>query len=115
MNMQTEATATTPLSISTNESVFWIVAILFYGFGDIITTLAGLQIAGITEGGPLVALIVDQHGPGFIYVVKVTTIALFYLLWKVIPRPYRIGIPIGVSLVGIGVTVWNVGMILSVL
>lgn len=110
---QTESTFANSVSITDNEQLFWISAILFYGFGDIVTTLVGLRLPGITEGGPFVTVIVDQHGPGFIYVVKVTTITLFYFLWRVTPRSYRVGVPIGVSIVGISTTIWNSALIIA--
>jgi len=90
---------------------FWAIPILFYGFGDILTTLIGLRMQLATEAAPISALLIETHGAGFIYVTKICTLGLFYFLWKAVPHPHRIGIPIGLSLVGIAVTGWNIGVI----
>ena len=46
--------------------------------------------------------------------LKLLTFGLVYLLWRVTPRPYRIGVPLGIAILGIMVTVWNIVILIVV-
>jgi hypothetical protein len=100
------------LGVETGPTL-WIPAVLFYGFGDLVTTLVGLDLGVATEASPFASILVAQHGIGFIYVAKLSALGLFYLLWTVTPRPHRDGIPLGLCLVGVAVTVWNTWVLLA--
>jgi len=57
---------TDPLRVKSVQWFFWAVAIVFYGFGDTITTIFGLQATGVAEGGPLVLVVLALGGiPAF--------------------------------------------------
>lgn len=93
----------------------WLLAIVTFGLGDILTTIAGLHMSIIVEASPVAAQIIGANGLGFIYVVKLSTFVIFYLLWKFSPDPHRIGIPLGLSLLGVVVTTWNLSVIFQAL
>jgi hypothetical protein len=90
----------------------WLSAVLFYGFGDTVTTLIGLNTVHVEETSPIVSRFVEYGGIGGLFAVKFLTLAAFYLAWRYLPFPGRVGIPVALSLVGIVVTVWNLLMLL---
>lgn len=89
------------------ETDIWVLAVLFYGFGDVITTFLGLQASGVTELSPLLS---QFSSPG-IYLallgLKLLAFASCFLLWLLIPEPHRLGAPLGLAAVGLLVTGWN--------
>lgn len=92
----------------------WALAIGFFFVGDLVTTSIGVSSGQIAEVGPLGDPIVSRYGlPGMV-ALKLAVIGLSYLAWKVVPRPDRIGIPLGLLFVGVVVTVWNAFVVLSV-
>ncbi|ELZ12740.1 hypothetical protein C479_03855 [Halovivax asiaticus JCM 14624] len=94
-----------------HERTLWVIAILFYGVGDTITTGLGLWGTEAMEIGPIVAPLVDWHGPVGLLVVKVTTLSGFYVLWHVMSTPKRVAIPFALAFVGTVVTGWNVAIV----
>ena len=91
--------------------LFWIIAVLTFGMGDIVTTYLGLTTGVGVEASPIAALLLQTNGFVAIYVVKVAVFGLLYLLWRVTPPPYDVGVPLGLCLLGAGVTMWNVGVL----
>ena len=91
--------------------VLWIVAVFTFGIGDIATTYVGLASGVAVEASPIAAAVINDNGFGFIYVVKGTMFGLFYLVWRMTPNPYAVGVPLGLSLLGVGVILWNVGVL----
>lgn len=85
----------------------WTTAVVAFGIGDVLTTTVGLSMAAVHEAGPLTSVLIEQHGlPGMI-AVKATVLGLFYLCWTVTPKAYRVGIPLGLTVLGLGVVWWN--------
>ena len=95
-----------PISIPA-ESHLWIVAVLGFGVGDVLTTGVGLSLGGIEEGGPLVAALLDRYGIASLVGLKLAWFGLSYAVWIVVPVPDRIGIPLGLAALGVAVTAWN--------
>ena len=89
------------------ESLIWLVALLSFGVGDVVTTGVGLSLDGVREVGPLTEPLVEQFGPVVMLPVKVATFGGGYLLWKYTPQPHRVGVPLGLALLGVSVTGWN--------
>jgi len=94
-----------------NESTLWIAAVLSYGFGDFVTTTVGLSQQGIVEVGPVAGPVVDAYGTPGLVVLKSGTLAGSYAVWRLVPQPQRVGIPLGLVSVGLAVTLWNSVMI----
>lgn len=93
----------------------WLVAVLFFGIGDAASTSIGLGIPGISEGNPVVKPLVRRHGLVAIVGLKLVVFGGSYALWKLIPRPYCLGVPLGLSVMGVSVTVWNLGVLVTAL
>lgn len=95
-----------------HERGFWIAAIAWYGFGDTITTLYGLSYTAVAEIGPVAGPILDAHGTLGMLLLKVLFFVVAATAWYALNRPTRVAIPIGITIVGTAVTVWNVFVIL---
>jgi hypothetical protein len=87
------------------------VTLLFFCVGDVVTTHVGLSIHGVVEMGPLVAPVLREHGVAAMVVLKGTTVGLFYGAAQAIPEPHAVGIPLGLAIVGVLVTGWNLVVI----
>ena len=94
-----------------NQSMLWVLAVVLYGVGDTVTTLVGLNSAGVTEGGPVALYALGQGGvPGFL-LLKVGFIGVCFLVWWAVRTPGRVAIPLALVAVGAVVTTWNLVVI----
>lgn len=95
-----------------NNRALWGFAVLLYGVGDSVTTVAGLKAADTAEIGPVALTVLDIAGiPGFV-LLKVVFLCLCYAVWTRLPMPERAAIPLGLTVTGLGVTSWNLTMLL---
>lgn len=101
--------------IRRDSQQLWIIAVLFFGLGDAVTTIVGLRLAAVAEVNPAVAVLTVQSTLGGILVMKSTFIGACYILWKHTPQAHRVGIPLSLATVGVLVTVWNILVLLSVI
>lgn len=85
----------------------WIAAVLLFGVGDVVTTSVGLATGGVAEIGPATAPLIAAYGLGAMLAVKLLAFGVFFLLWRVVPRPHCAGVPVGLALLGLAVTAWN--------
>ena len=90
----------------------WGTTLLFYVLGDLITTVYGLQTGGVAEVGPVVAPIVAHFGLWTLYPMKFLSLVLAYMLWRLVPAPIDVGVPLGLTALGLLVTGWNIGVLL---
>ena len=93
------------------QQTLWIVALLLYGFGDLVTTIVGLSQQGIVEVGPVAQPVLNAYGTPGLVVLKSGMLAGSYAAWQVVPQPHRLDIPLGLTIVGIAVTAWNTALI----
>ena len=98
-----------------SSSYLWGLAVLFFGVGDVVSTVIGLKGGQLAEVGPLVAPVIELYGFGALVGLKLGTFLLCYGLWRVTPYPHRIGVPLGLAVLGILVTAWNTSLILLVI
>lgn len=96
-----------------HSPLLWVLAVLTFGMTDIVTTFIGLSQGMAHEASPLASAIFGDHGFGFIYVIKAAVFLLFYFLWRFIPTPYNVSIPLGLFIVGSLITAWNLVVITS--
>lgn len=91
----------------------WGLAILTYGLTDIFTTYLGLATGVAVEASPVASAVFGDDQFAFIYLAKFSIFGLFYLLWRETPRPYNVGIPLGLGILGAFITIWNGFVILD--
>ena len=92
----------------------WILTVAFFVFGDLVTTAVGVASGGIAEAGPIAAPIIHRYGFLSMIPLKLVVMGLAFSLWKLVPSPARIGIPLGLATVGVLVTGWNLIVLLFV-
>jgi len=91
----------------------WVVGLLCFGVGDVVTTSVGLRAEHVTEVGPLVRPVVEHyHVPGLVG-LKLAVFGVCYLLYRLLPSPQNAGIPLGLATFGTIVVLWNL-FVLSV-
>lgn len=89
------------------DKLVWITALIFFVAGDMITTYIGLSLPFIGEAGPIAAPLYASYGFVSLITLKAVFTGCMYLLWRQIDSLSRIGIPLGLALVGFVVTLWN--------
>lgn len=94
-----------------SERLLWIVAIVFFGIGDLVTTGVGLHLEQVAEVGPVVGDVIVAYGTVAMVGLKLFVFGVGYALWRIVPAPHRVGVPLGLAVLGILVTIWNVGVL----
>ncbi|MFB6298996.1 MAG: hypothetical protein ABEH65_01910 [Halobacteriales archaeon] len=92
----------------TIETELWLLAIVFFGIGDLVTTQIGLTTEYIIETGPLIASIIREHGLPAMFGLKTATFVVCSGIYTVAPKPHQVGVPLGLAVFGILVTFWNI-------
>jgi len=91
----------------------WLLAVAFWGIGDWLTTAVSMRFGFGYETTPIVARTITTYGhvghAGFKLVVFVG----LAVLYRILPRPYRIAVPIGAAVAGAKLTANNVQVILA--
>lgn len=90
----------------------WVLAILGFGVGDLVTTSIGLLMPGVVETHPLAAYSFQYTILGSMIVLKGIVFGSCYVLWRRIPRPHCVGVPLGLAAFGVLLTVWNLQVLL---
>ena len=85
----------------------WLLAVFLFGVGDLVTTSVGLASSGVSEIGPIAGPLIEQYGPGAMVALKIGAFAGFYAIWRLVPRPHSLGVPLGLAFLGGVVTLWN--------
>ena len=98
--------------LQTYTTRLWMLTVLFFVLGDLLTTGIGLHNGGVAEVGPLVGPILDRYGLAAMLPLKAAAVAVCYVLWRVTPDPHSVGVPLGLGVFGVLVTGWNTGVIL---
>ncbi|ELY73215.1 hypothetical protein [Natrinema pallidum] len=89
------------------EPACWLFAIALFGVGDLVTTIYFIVEAGAVETHPIGAVAIDQFGLWVLVPWKAAALGLFYGFYRVVPRPYALGVPIGLALLGAFTSTWN--------
>ena len=61
---------------------FWVVAIVFFGVGDLTTTTFGLSTGALVEVGPLAAPVLERFGIAALGAMKVLGLSMSYIIWQ---------------------------------
>jgi len=89
------------------RSWLWVVGLLCFGVGDVVTTSLGLTTGHVAEVGPLVSFVVDHYRIGGLLALKCAMFGACYLLYRLLPSPQNMGVPLGLATVGPLVVGWN--------
>lgn len=90
----------------------WFGAVVFYGLGDTVTTLLGVRADTVSEAGPIAGAALAAHGPLGFLGVKVALFLVLAGFWHWLETPGRVAIPLGLVVVGVLVTVWNLAVLM---
>lgn len=93
------------------STALWATALLSFGVGDVATTHVGLKQSGIHEGNPAARGVLDAGGTPAMIVVKVAVFLAAYAAYNQAPEDHRIGIPMGLALLGVAVVYHNLATI----
>lgn len=96
-----------------SQPQLWVLALLTFGLGDVTTTWVGIQVGGVSEVGPLTTPMLQRHGIAAMVALKVVVFGGGYAAWRVLPSPQRVGVPLGVAIVGVAITCWNAAVLLA--
>jgi hypothetical protein len=96
-----------------DEATLWVIGVLAFGVGDLATTAVGLTTEAATERNVVPALAVDRYGIVGLFGLKILAFGVCWLLWRVAGRPYRLGVPLGLSLLGVVATAWNLAVLFA--
>lgn len=91
----------------------WLIALLGFGVGDVLTTMIGLSAGHLVEVGPFVAPMINHFGVTALVGLKVASFVLAGLLWLATPRPHAVGVPLGLATLGVLVTGWNTYLLVA--
>jgi len=93
------------------QAAVWLLAVVFYGIGDTVTTAVGLRSTQTAEAGPVASTFVESAGIAGLVSLKIVFFLASFALWYAVQRPSRVAIPLAIAVAGIGVTVWNAVML----
>lgn len=94
------------ISMDAHRSL-WAVALLTFGAGDVLSTVLFIHLGLNSEAHPLSAYLIGKTGLWAIPLLKVAAIGVFAVIYRLCPGEWSIGVPIGLTLIGVVVTVWN--------
>lgn len=93
------------------RTAWWVAAVVLFGVGDAATTAFGVHTGRAAEASPVVAWLLAGYGPAVMFPMKAVTFGVFWAGWRLTPPPYRIGYPVGLTVVGAVATGWNVAVL----
>lgn len=85
----------------------WLIAIALFGLGDLVTTIYFIEFYGAVETHPVGAAVINDAGYWALVPLKGLAFAFLYALYRAVPKPHAIGVPIGLILLGAYLTTWN--------
>lgn len=95
------------------ERGLWIAAIALFGVGDLVTTVYFIVEFGAVETHPVGGPAIDALGFWALVPLKAIAFAVCYGLYRLAPREYAVGVPIGLILLGGYLSVWNTAISLT--
>lgn len=93
------------------EARLWGYALATYGLGDVATTKYGMELRGVNEAHPVSAGILDSSGFEGMVATKAAVLFAAYLVYRAAPPEHRVGIPIGLGLLGTAIVANNTAVI----
>ena len=96
-------------------TTLWWLSVAFFGVGDLVTTAMAGVVAPLVEGSPTVGFVLTSYGFAGFVALKLLILALGYLVWSTVGDPHNVGVPLALSVLGVGFTTWNLVVIGSTL
>lgn len=93
--------------LRSHSRVLWVVTAIGFVGGDLLTTAVGLSGGSVAEVGPLAVHFIEWFGLGAMIPLKLLALGLCLLIWRAVPKPHDVGVPLGLAVFGVLVTVWN--------
>lgn len=90
----------------------WALTVAGFVFGDLLTTTVGLSGGGVVEVGPLAVHFIEWFGLGAMIPLKLLALGACLLIWRAVPKPHDVGVPLGLAVFGVLVTAWNAYVLL---
>lgn len=92
----------------------WLLAVLFFGVGDVVTTAATGLGPAVVEGNPAVAAVLAGDGLAGFVLVKVAVLLGAAVLWHFLEEPHDVAVPLALAVVGVGLTTYNAFVVAAV-
>ncbi|ADB63897.1 hypothetical protein Htur_5009 (plasmid) [Haloterrigena turkmenica DSM 5511] len=89
------------------KPTLWILALVLFGVGDLVTTIYFIAEFGAVETHPIGGPAIDALGFWALVPLKALAVGVCYGLYRLAPREYAIGVPIELILLGGYLSVWN--------
>lgn len=92
-------------------SWLWWLSITFFGIGDIMTTATAHLVVPLAEGSPTVGPVMASYGIAGFVGLKLAVFVVGYAVWYTVESPHNVGVPLALSVLGVGFTTWNLVVI----
>lgn len=89
----------------------WWLSVAFFGIGDLLTTATATVTTSLAEGSPTIGIVLTNFGFAGVVFVKLVVLAIGYAAWRAVGYPHNVGVPLALSVLGIGFTTWNLVVI----
>jgi len=89
----------------------WVLSIGFFGVGDLVTTSLTVFSVVLVEGNPAVNTVMGSWGFGGFVALKLVVLGAGYAVWRALGTPLNVGVPLAFSVIGVGLTTWNLVII----
>lgn len=100
------------MEVASDRSIeLWVLAFLFYGVGDTVTTFVGLRMEGVAEVGPLALIAMEIAGNVGFVAMKGLFMVVCFGAWYVLDTRGRVAIPLALIVAGGAITFWNLLML----
>lgn len=93
------------------ERWLWVAAVLFWGVGDYVTTIISLEGGFGYETTEIVAYLIAEYGQLAHLGFNVAMFCGLALVWRALPRPFRIAVPVAFAVAGAILTIGNLQVI----
>lgn len=96
-----------------DETYLWLLAVAFFGIGDLSTTGVAVTAGTVGEANPLVRVLLGTFGIVGFVALKLFAFGISYVAWRVVGRPNNVGVPLALVVLGVCFTAWNLSVVAS--
>ena len=92
-------------------SWLWWLSVTFFGIGDLMTTAVATFVVPIAERSPTIGVVMSSYGFAGFVAIKLAVFVVAYIVWRGVGYPDNVGVPLALSVLGVGFTTWNLVVI----